>query len=779
MLQECSVLVLVIVVVLAGVSRSSSDSSIGVNWGRDASHPLPPSNVVQLLKDNNVSHVRLFDADPTVLDALSGSNIQLTVGIPNSMLPHLNSSFRLARTWLHDNLTRFFALPHPSPHIRYIAVGNEPFLQAYGGKYIPFVLGAATNIQAALVKANLADHVKVIVPCSYDSFQSDSGLPSQGHFRSDLNKTMVQLLTFLSKQNSPFFASISPFHILQQDRNISLHFALFRETSHPRKDGHKLYRNSFDLSYDTLVTALSNAGFPQMEIVISQIGWPTDGAVNANSSVAETFMKGLLNHLKTKTGTPLRPHASPKEAYILSLLDEDQRSISDGNFERHWGIFTFDGQAKYWIDLGHGSKGTVNAQNVDYMSTRWCVVNNNKDMANASALGWEVCPASDCSSLDPGGSCGNLSWPANISYAFNSYYQQQDQSPESCDYDGLGLVTTVDPSIGSCRFIVQLGSSNAACLQLPSVIYHCLSRNSFASELLKLLTECQGVAGIVLPEKDEKVIAIKEGDTIALPFGVVTWWYNKEDTDLTVLFLGDTSKGHKSGQFTDFFLTGSNGIFNGFSSEFVSRAWDLPEDVGQNLVSKQSSNGIVQLPASHKMPEPKKEHRNGMALNCLEAPLDVDIKNGGRVVVLNTKNLPLVGEVGLGADLVRIDGKSMCSPGFSCDSALQVTYIIRGSGRVQVVGVDGKRVMETTLKAGDLFIVPRFFVVSKIADNDGMHWFSIISTPDPVFTHLAGRTSVWKALSAEVLEAAFNVPTDMEKLFRSKRTSDAIFFPPN
>ncbi|KDP27054.1 hypothetical protein JCGZ_20989 [Jatropha curcas] len=178
------------------------------------------------------------------------------------------------------------------------------------------------------------------------------------------------------------------------------------------------------------------------------------------------------------------------------------------------------------------------------------------------------------------------------------------------------------------------------------------------------------------------------------------------------------------------------------------------------------------------MPEPKKEHRNGFVYNCEEAPLDVDIKNGGRVVVLNTKNLPLVAEVGLGADLVRLDGGAMCSPGFSCDSALQVTYIVRGSGRVQVVGVDGRRVLETTVKAGNLFIVPRFYVVSKICDPDGMDWFSIISTPNPIFTHLAGRTSVWKALSPQVLEASFKVTSDVEKLFRSKRTSDEIFFPP-
>ncbi|KAL2332097.1 hypothetical protein Fmac_019678 [Flemingia macrophylla] len=311
-----------------------------------------------------------------------------------------------------------------------------------------------------------------------------------------------------------------------------------------------------------------------------------------------------------------------------------------------------------------------------------------------------------------------------------------------------------------------------------------LHKNGFAlprysdSSKVAFVLQGNGVAGIVLPESEEKILAIKKGDALALPFGVVTWWCNKEDTELVVLFLGDTSKAHKAGEFTDFFLTGSNGIFTGFSTEFVGRAWDLEENHVKTLVGEQSGKGIVQLEGNINLPEPKPEHRNGMALNCEEATLDVDIKGGGRVVVLNTKNLPLVGEVGLGADLVRLDGRAMCSPGFSCDSALQVTYIVKGSGRVQVVGVDGRRVLETTIKAGSLFIVPRFFVVSKIADPEGMEWFSIITTPNPVFTHLAGSSSVWKALSPSVLQAAFNIDSGVEQLFRSKRTADAIFFPP-
>lgn len=344
---------------------------------------------------------------------------------------------------------------------RYVAVGDDPFLQSYGDQYRPFVIGASANIQAALKKANLGGEVKVVVPCSFDTFQSESGLPSKGHFRADLNKTMIELLTFLDKHHSPLFVTISPFLSFYQNKNISLDFALFRGNARPHKDGKRTYKNSFDLSYDTVVTALYHAGFPQMEIVVSQIGWPTDGAANATSSTAETFMKGLMDHLHSKSGTPLRPRRTPTETYILSLLDEDRRSISTGSFERHWGVFTLDGQAKYHVDLGQGSRNLANAQNVEYLPQRWCVLNNNKDISNASAAVIDACSTADCTALSPGGSCHNISWPGNISYAFNSYYQQHDQDADSCNFGGLGLITTVDPSVNRCMFHIEIRTSGS------------------------------------------------------------------------------------------------------------------------------------------------------------------------------------------------------------------------------------------------------------------------------------------------------------------------------
>lgn len=100
-------LLLLAVTAELSVTRFSA-GAVGVNWGTEASHPLPPSKVVELLKSNGIAKVKLFDADPKVLRALSGSNIGVTVGIPNSIIKSLNASRKVAESWVHDNVTRYF-----------------------------------------------------------------------------------------------------------------------------------------------------------------------------------------------------------------------------------------------------------------------------------------------------------------------------------------------------------------------------------------------------------------------------------------------------------------------------------------------------------------------------------------------------------------------------------------------------------------------------------------------------------------------------------------------
>ncbi|XP_031491442.1 glucan endo-1,3-beta-glucosidase 5 [Nymphaea colorata] len=437
--------------------------AIGVNWGLMSSHKMPPSIVVKLLKDNGVGKVKLFEADGRVLEALMGSGIEVMVGIPNELLGALSSSSAAADLWVHQNLSRYVV--KGGVDIRYVAVGNEPFLSSYGNQYQSLVLPALQNIQQSLVKANLAGFVKPVVPCNSDAYQSS--LPSQGSFRPDLTQIMTQLVSFLSSVGSPFVVNIYPFLSLYDSSDFPQEYAFFEGTNHPLVDGQNMYYNAFDGNFDTLVAALDKIGYGQMPIVVGEVGWPTDGALSANLSAARAFNQGLINHVLSNKGTPLRPGAPPMDIYLFSLLDEEQKSIMPGNFERHWGIFSFDGQAKYPLNLGSGKGLLRGAKDVQYLPSRWCIADPSRGLDSVSNHMQLACSLADCTTLFYGGSCNSIGDAGNASYAFNSYYQLRKQDPESCSFGGYGMITFLDPSIGDCRFLVGVSDSSGCGISFP------------------------------------------------------------------------------------------------------------------------------------------------------------------------------------------------------------------------------------------------------------------------------------------------------------------------
>ncbi|KAH6760800.1 O-Glycosyl hydrolases family 17 protein [Perilla frutescens var. hirtella] len=427
-------------------------NSIGANWGTQATHPLPPSTVVKLLRDNGIQKVKLFDAETPVLNALRGSGIQVMVGIPNDMLATLANSVSAAERWVEKNVSAHIS--SNSVDIRYVAVGNEPFLSTYNGTYLSTTFPALQNIQAALVKAGLGNRVRVTIPLNADVYESASQQPSTGDFRANIRDLMVQIVSFLSQNGAPFTVNIYPFISLYNDPNFPVDYAFFDGYSAPIEDNGKTYTNVFDANYDTLVWALQKSGFGNMTIIVGEIGWPTDGDRNANVGYAQRFNQGVMAHLNK--GTPMRP--GPVDAYLFSLIDEDAKSIQPGNFERHWGVFNYDGTTKYNLSLSSNSRGLVPASNVRYLPRRWCVLSPNANLEDsqvAPSVDY-ACSRADCTSLGYGTSCANLDARMNISYAFNSYYQINNQLETACKFSNLAVVTTSDPSSGTCRFEIMI-----------------------------------------------------------------------------------------------------------------------------------------------------------------------------------------------------------------------------------------------------------------------------------------------------------------------------------
>ncbi|KAI4310714.1 hypothetical protein MLD38_035668 [Melastoma candidum] len=440
---------------------------IGVNWGTIASHPIAPPIVVGMLKDNGINKVKLFDADPWTVTALAGSGIEVVVAVPNDMLHRMASDYGNAKEWVKENVTTH--LHDGGVKIKYVAVGNEPFLASYNGSFLGDTFPALKNIQRALDEAGLGETVKATVPHNADVYESPSNQPSDGAFRSDIQKLMTDMVNFLDQHQSPFMVNIYPFLSLYANDHFPFEFSFCDQQGQPLTDGAVQYTNVFDANYDTLVWSLKKAGVPNLKIIVGEVGWPTDGNKNANIDLAKRFYDGFMAKMAKNEGTPLRPGSL--DVYLFSLLDEDMKSIAPGMFERHWGIFRYDGKPKFPMDFtGEGQdKLPIGAKGVQYLPKQWCLLK--KSVKNLTTVWPHVdyaCSISDCSSMELKSSCGDLDSYGRVSYVFNMHFQMQDQDVEVCDFNGMAELVSENASTATCLFPVQIVSS------ANSIPFHCL-----------------------------------------------------------------------------------------------------------------------------------------------------------------------------------------------------------------------------------------------------------------------------------------------------------------
>lgn len=131
------------------------------------------------------------------------------------------------------------------------------------------------------------------------------------------------------------------------------------------------------------------------------------------------------------------------------------------------------------------------------------------------------------------------------------------------------------------------------------------------------------------------------------------------------------------------------------------------------------------------MPQPSENNsRIEMVYDIDAASPDIDVKNVGSLTVVTATKFPFPNQVGLSAASLKLHGNAMLSPMYAADSSVRVIYVAEGSGRIQIVGINGARVLDTKLEAGHLCVVPSFFVSSIIADGEGLECFSLVTTTE-------------------------------------------------
>ncbi|XP_015163915.1 glucan endo-1,3-beta-glucosidase 8-like [Solanum tuberosum] len=257
-------------------------------------------------------------------------------------------------------------------------------------------------------------------------------VPSKSDFRDDIKGLMLESLKFFNRTGTPFLLNMFPIQMVRDVLNYPIEFTFFDNMSNFKiQDGNVTYTNAVELMIDSIVWAIKKAGYPDMKIMIGQIGWPTDGYPYANLKNAERFHKGLLKFIASNKGTPLRP--GPIDTYLHSLSDETEFRTKFGAFQRHWGIYEADGNPKYKIDfsLQDRDEYPTQAKGIVTMPNRWCMFDGDKSNMDLAKKNYNIaCEEADCTKLEQGASCGELSDESKISYAFNAYFQKNKQSEE-------------------------------------------------------------------------------------------------------------------------------------------------------------------------------------------------------------------------------------------------------------------------------------------------------------------------------------------------------------
>lgn len=305
-------------------------AQIGVCNGMMGSGLPNSTEVVKLYKENGIGKMRIYDPHKPTMEALRGSNIQLILGVANPDLQELAISKSNAANWVQNNVVNYFN----NVNIKYIAVGNEvsPIKPDTAG-FVPYVLPAMINIYQALSDVGLSTQISVSTAIETGLTENTSP-PSDGVFRPEVASYINPIIQFLQIRRYPLLCNIYPYFARVLDRGISLEFALFR-TGENTPNG--FYPSLFDAMLDATYSAVEKAGGPNVNIVVSESGWPSSGeTAEATIENAGTYNRNLIRHVLSTTGTPRKPGRTI-ETYVFAMFDENGKPGDE--IEKHFGLF--------------------------------------------------------------------------------------------------------------------------------------------------------------------------------------------------------------------------------------------------------------------------------------------------------------------------------------------------------------------------------------------------------------------------------------------------------
>ncbi|KAF7852302.1 hypothetical protein BT93_L4596 [Corymbia citriodora subsp. variegata] len=319
------------------VAITEARLDVGVDYGMLGNDLPSPPAVVQLYQLYNISKLRLFDPNPAALAALKGSGIEVTLGTLNQDLQIIASSVDAAKTWFDTNVKPFIS----EVNITYISAGNE----VIPGELAKYVLPAIQNLQNVVQGYGLATIGVTTVVAT--TVLGTSYPPSITTFSEAARADIVGIVKFLSSSGSPLMINVYPYFAYASDLvNVRLDYAQFTATGPVVQDGPLSYSNLLDAVVDAYYWALEKEGVTNLNLVISESGWPSAGNGNFTTpALAQIYNQNLVKRFLNNTGTPKHPDRS-LGGFIFAMFNENQKPAG---IEQNFGLFNPDATPVYDI----------------------------------------------------------------------------------------------------------------------------------------------------------------------------------------------------------------------------------------------------------------------------------------------------------------------------------------------------------------------------------------------------------------------------------------------
>ncbi|KAL2248877.1 UNVERIFIED_CONTAM: putative glucan endo-1,3-beta-glucosidase [Sesamum indicum] len=362
-------------ILLSAAVSTPSATTLGVTCNLSTPNLPPPEHVVSTLQSRRVSAVRLLDPTPAAVRAFAYTNISLILSVPNHLIQSFAANRSASTLWLHSHVLPF----HPRTHISLISAGSDVLTTAatYDLTLDPStaLLPAMRNLHLSLLDLGIRT-ISVSTTFSFIDILTTSFPPSSAEFQEPIGSLIIRpLLQFLDETNSSFLVNLYPYNVYRINSEIPIGYVLFQQHPFNFRDDvitGVRYWNLFDMMVDAVVAAMAVSGHENIPVIVAETGWPSEAEAQAAGNYAEMYLKGLVTHLRSGLGTPLRKEGVA-EAYIYQLFDEvDSTHKNDKNGTtgaamsgvtgagQHWGIMYPNMTMKYNFDLSGSTRVTGN-----------------------------------------------------------------------------------------------------------------------------------------------------------------------------------------------------------------------------------------------------------------------------------------------------------------------------------------------------------------------------------------------------------------------------------